>query len=171
MGPATIDTYFPPLAHRSGRQPPAIALPPVKALYRRFQEWDTSSFVGRATTGSLVRSAAIALLRGMLGGMLFGFMRADHAAGSSPEGAMVAGMMPGDPADCRTFQTAGGGRWGRARRGRSYCLGYCRRDQDCSHSRHLSKVSRRCVQRFFKYPRSPSVYRSCYIPQHRNVIE
>ena len=84
MGPATIDTYFPPLAHRSGRQPPAIALPPVKALYRRFQERDTNSLVGRATTGSLVRPAAIALLRGMLAGMLLGLMMADHAAGSSP---------------------------------------------------------------------------------------
>ena len=57
---------------------------------------------------------------------------ADHSAGPSPQQAVMAGIMPGDPADYRTFQTAGGGRWGRARRDRSYCQGHCRRDQDCS---------------------------------------
>jgi hypothetical protein len=81
-----------------------------------------------------VRSAIIALLRGMFAGMLLGLMTADHAAGSSAQEAMMAGIMPGDPADYRTFQTAGGGRWRRARRDRSYCQGYCHRDQECSHS-------------------------------------
>jgi hypothetical protein len=67
--------------------------------------------VGSATAGSLVRSAAaIALLRGMLASMLLGLMMADHTAGPSPEEAMMAGIMPGDPADYRTFETAGGGR-------------------------------------------------------------
>jgi hypothetical protein len=66
--------------------------------------------VGSATAGSLVRSAAIALLRGMLASMLLGLMMADHTAGPSPKEAMMAGIMPGDPADYRTFETAGGGR-------------------------------------------------------------
>ena len=88
--------------------------------------------VGSATAGSRVRSTVIALLRGMLASMLLGLMMADHSAGPSPQQAVMAGIMPGDPADYRTFQTAGGGRWGRARRDRSYCQGHCRRDQDCS---------------------------------------
>jgi len=50
-----------------------------------------------------VRSAAIALLRGMLAGMLFGLMMANHAAGSSPQDAMMAGMMADMTADCRPF--------------------------------------------------------------------
>jgi hypothetical protein len=75
----------------------------------RFQG-DTSLLVGSATAGSLVRSAAIALLRGMLASMLLGLMMADHTAGPSPQEAMMAGIMPGDPADYRTFETAGGGR-------------------------------------------------------------
>jgi hypothetical protein len=55
--------------------------------------------VGSATAGSLVRSAAaIALLRGMLASMLLGLMMADHTAGPSPQEAMMAGIMPGDPA-------------------------------------------------------------------------
>jgi hypothetical protein len=49
----------------------------------RFQG-DTSLLVGSATAGSLVRSAAIALLGGVLAGMLLGLMMADHAAGASP---------------------------------------------------------------------------------------
>ena len=70
----------------------------------------------------------------MLAGMLFGLMMTDHAAGSGPQESMMASIMPGDPADYRTFETAGGGRWGRDRRDRSYCQGYRRRDQNCSHS-------------------------------------
>jgi len=42
------------------------------------------SLVGSATAGPLVRSAAIALLRGLLAGMLLGFMMADHASGARP---------------------------------------------------------------------------------------
>jgi hypothetical protein len=49
----------------------------------RFQG-DTSLLVGSATAGSLVRSAAIALLRGMLASMLLGLMMADHTAGPTP---------------------------------------------------------------------------------------
>jgi len=71
---------------------------------------DAGLLVGSATAGSLVRSAAIALLRGMLASMLLGLMMADHTAGPSPQEAMMAGIMPGDPADYRTFETAGGGR-------------------------------------------------------------
>jgi hypothetical protein len=71
---------------------------------------DTGSLVGSATAESVVRAAAIVLLRGMLAGMLLGLMMADHAAGSSPQEPMVAGIMPGDPADYCTFQTASGGR-------------------------------------------------------------
>ena len=74
-----------------------------KALYRRFPRGDTGLFVGSATTGSLVRSAVIALLRGILAGMLLGLMMADNAAGPSPQESMVAGIMPGDPADYRAF--------------------------------------------------------------------
>jgi hypothetical protein len=78
--------------------------------YRRFPRGDTGLLVRSATAGSLVRSAAIALLRGMLASMLLGLMMADHTAGPSPKEAMMAGIMPGDPADYRTFETAGGGR-------------------------------------------------------------
>ena len=66
----------------------------------------------------------------MLASTLLGLMMADHAAGPSPQKAMMAGIMPGDP-DYGTFQTAGGGRWGRARRDRNYCQDHRRRDQDC----------------------------------------
>ena len=66
----------------------------------------------------------------------------------------MAGIMPGDPADYRTFETAGGGRGGRARRDRSYCQGYCRRDQDCSHSRHTIKDFESSLKHSCKYPRS-----------------
>ena len=49
-------------------------------------------------------SAIIALLLlGALTGMLLGLVMADQAAGSSPQEAMMAGIMPGDPADYRTF--------------------------------------------------------------------
>jgi hypothetical protein len=88
---------------------PAIALPQVKRsidVSRR----DTGLLIGSATAGSLVRSAAIALERGMLASMLLGLMMVDHTAGPSPKEAMMAGIMPGDPADYRTFETAGGGR-------------------------------------------------------------
>ena len=50
-----------------------------------------------------MRSTVIALLRGMLASMLLGLMMADHSAGPSPQEAMMAGIMPGDPADYRTF--------------------------------------------------------------------
>ena len=50
-----------------------------------------------------MRSAVIALLRGILAGMLLGLMMADNAAGPSPQESMVAGIMPGDPADYRAF--------------------------------------------------------------------
>jgi len=71
----------------------------------------------------------------------------------------MADIMPRDPPNYRTFQTAGGGRWGRARRDRSYCQGYCRRDQGCSHSRHPSKISRYPGQHSCKYPRALSTIR------------
>src|SRR6516162_3125041 len=105
-----------------------------KALYRRFPTGDTGLFVGSTTTGSLVRSAVIALLHGALARMLLGLMMADHAAGAGPQKAMMTGIMPGDPADQRTFQTAGSRRRGRTRRDRSYSQGYCHRDQERSHS-------------------------------------
>jgi len=41
--------------------------------------------------------------------MLLGLVMADHAAGSSPQKAMMTGIMPCDPADHRTFQTAAAG--------------------------------------------------------------
>ena len=66
--------------------------------------------------------------------MLLGLVMADHAAGSSPQKAMMTDIMSCGPADHRTFQTAGGGRWGQARRDRSYYQGYCHRDQEYSHS-------------------------------------
>jgi hypothetical protein len=49
-----------------------------------------------------MRSAVIAL-RGVLARMLLGLMMADHAAGAGPQKAMMTGIMPGDPADHRTF--------------------------------------------------------------------
>jgi len=102
-----------PFAPRLGFIPSGYRLPLVKALYRGFPRGETGLVVRSATAGSLVRSSAIALLRGMLANMLLGLMMADHAAGSSPQKAMMTGIMPCDPADHRTFQTAGGGRWGR----------------------------------------------------------
>jgi len=45
-----------------------------------FERRDTGSIVG----SSIVRSTAIALLRGMLAGTPLGLMMAGHASGSSP---------------------------------------------------------------------------------------
>ena len=80
-----------------------------------------------------MRSAVIALLRGVFARMLLGLMMADHAAGAGPQKAMMTGRMPGDPADRRTFQTAGSRRRDRTRRDRSHSQGYRRRDQERAH--------------------------------------
>ena len=88
-------------APRAGRHlvglSPCPSLSALSALFGGMR----GSLVGSATAGSLVRSAAIALLRGMFAGMLFGLMMANHSAGSSPQDAMMAGMMPDITADCR----------------------------------------------------------------------
>ena len=88
-----------PFAPCSGRY--SLVLP--QSALSTLSKGGTGLFVGSATTGSLVRSAVIALLHGALARMLLGLMMADHAAGAGPQKAMMTGIMPGDPADHRTF--------------------------------------------------------------------
>jgi len=74
-----------PLLPARPSSPPAIAPPAGQsALSRLSKGGDPGLLVRSATVGSLARSSAIALLRGILPGMLLGLVMADHAAGSSP---------------------------------------------------------------------------------------